>query len=436
MGLRDALARFAVGAPVPVFPVVGGGARWGVQDLRLSDRLTLLDAPRSANVLLVAGALSEPLGRAAVAAHDTMSHPRVIVRWPLGGESALEPFRDAVLVGDDDDVVEAIACAHADLLLGRRASEAPILPDEEPAPWRGIGPYGQGGTAMTGGVPYGRPLASLADDRDGLRLDQLTVVVGPLFAPFPPGLVLDVQLHGDVIEAVSVRAPSITASDRAGGDPFLRALREPVALAELELARARSHLRWLAEALRIHGLSALGQRVLRLARDVRAGDAQRVRDLERALRWTMAFSWATAGLGRAPAGLVEGLGLGPIARASGIVEDLRAAEAAYVALGFEPITQREGDARARWRQHFAEAAQSLDLAARAGGASFGPVQAIESPHGRLSRDSSPSVRLLPLLPRLIEGMEWGAAVTTLVSLDLDLEETALDPALAAPEAVA
>ena len=72
---------------------------------------------------------------------------------------------------------------------GRRrlASSPDALPDLDPAPWRGVGPFGQGGTGMTGGVPYGRPLAGRADDRDGLKLDQLLVRVGPFLPPFPPG---------------------------------------------------------------------------------------------------------------------------------------------------------------------------------------------------------------------------------------------------------
>lgn len=51
----------------------------------------------------------------------------------------------------------------------------------------------------------------------------------------------------------------------------------------------------------------------------------------------------------------------------------------------------------------------------------------EGPTGPLGRGPTPSSRLLPMLPELLTGLEWGDAVTTLLSLDLDLREAALTP---------
>jgi len=47
---------------------------------------------------------------------------------------------------------------------------------------------------------------------------------------------------------------------------------------------------------------------------------------------------------------------------------------------------------------------------------------LESPQGRLAVGDLPAQRLLPLLPAVLEGMEWGDAVSTVVSLDLDADE--------------
>ena len=202
--------------------------------------------------------------------------------------------------------------------------------------------------------------------------------------------------------------------------PFHQALREPVRVVELERARASHHLRWLAGALRFHGLAALGERTLRLAGEP-ALTATSVSALSRLLERTWALGWATTGVGVLPAERLAGLGAGPVARAAGLSEDARAAQPAYRALGFEPQVGRSGDARGRWRQRLGEAVQALDLAERAGERRTEPAESVESPHGRLTAWARPMAVLLDLLPALLAGQEWGDAMTTIVSLDLDLE---------------
>jgi len=273
-------------------------------------------------------------------------------------------------------------------------------------------------------------MAEVGPDRDGLRLDLLPLKVGPFFPRLPTGLVLDVKLAGDLVLEATVGAGAFTGKDqsfrdvRPGLQPFIRALTEPVPVAELELARAREHLRWLADALAAAELGSLGLRALRLATTVEAGDGDAVRRLAGMLRWTHALGWATRGVGRLEADRLRGLGAGPTGRASGVVEDARSDDPAYLELGFEPVVQDGGDAAARWRQRLAEAARSLELAARAGDLQTSPRGFVESPRGRLELGSAPAARLLGLVPGLLEGKEWGDAVTTLVSLDLDLEEAA------------
>ena len=49
-----------------------------------------------------------------------------------------------------------------------------------------------------------RPEAEPADDRDGLRLDQVHVPLGPALPDWPAGLILHVALQGDVVQHASV----------------------------------------------------------------------------------------------------------------------------------------------------------------------------------------------------------------------------------------
>ncbi len=443
-------------APARVFAISGLDAPGSLEDLRLRDEVALVDSPRSANLLVVAGILPEPLYEPAWRVHDQMSRPRRVIAWVADPDSAGEArrFPGAIVVGADADLVAVITRTHMELLRGSRvdrgggASGAPILPDVEPAPWRGVGPYGQGGKGMTGGVPFGRPLPGRAPDRDGLELDQLTVRVGPFFPPFPSGLVLDIKLQGDVIQEVvvdeSAGAKMHGPLDAEGdGCPFHSALSSPVAIAKLERARAAHHLRWLAHALRVLGLVALGRRALAMAttleRDQRSTSqvAAELRSLARLLNRARSFAWSTAGVGAIAAEQVAGRGLGPVARASGVAEDLRSEDQAYRALDFEPVVQRgtdAGDVRARWRQRLAEAEQSLALVERAGGARAGGAGAVEGPRGVVrTRTATNVIANVPsapateagseaarreLLPTLLAGSEWGDAVTTIVSLDL------------------
>mgnify|MGYP000442148172 CR=1 FL=1 len=421
MGLTAALARLARGAPVPVFAVPGHGGRQRVRALALDPRVELVDSPRHASVLLVAGRLPRALYAPALAVHDQLAPPRHTVVWDAGSSPV---FPDATVA--EDDAAESILGAVPG------AGEPPLLLDVDPAPWRGLGPYGHGGKGMTGGTPHGRPLPGRAPDRDGLQLDQLALRVGPFFGAFPPGLALDVKLQGDVVQDVVVVENPFTvwpgdAVPAAGPlAPFETALHAPVAIATLELARARHHLAWLGDALRVQGLAALGHRAAQLAMTVEADDAGRaaLARLVRRVEASQVLRWSLPGMAVEPV-VTASEGVGPVARAAGHHEDARLLDPAYERLGFEPVTHERGDAAARWRQRMAEAGQALALAAAAGTASTTVTGIVESPRGPITPGSgTPAATLLSLLPRMVEGMEWGDAVATVVSLDVDLEEAA------------
>lgn len=417
MGLTGAVRRLARAADARVFCVAGSGARDQARLLRLREGIQLEPTPRAANIMLIVGDLDSGLVAPALVAHDALVPPRATVWWPLGvrGDLMRATFPDAVVL---DDPVAGTRRVHEELVRGQRRGDPPLLPDVEPAPWRGVGPYGQGGKAMTGGVPFGRPMAERADDRDGLKLDYLPVRVGPLFAPFPTGLAFDLKLHGDVIQEAKLEN---FASAGRPDSIFLRALRRPVPIRDVELARARSHLYWLSDAVMVGGPPSLAVRILRLAQRLTPGDADSISRLERALRRRGFSSWATRGVGVLPR---EALGSvsGPVARAAGSAVDARTGDPAYRHLGFEPTTQQQGDAAARWVQRVREAGQALELAERAEDAVTDPSGVVESPRGTLTQDSAPSADLITIVPSLVAGMEWGDAVTAVVSLDLDMAE--------------
>ena len=427
MGL---IHRLASGADVPVFPVIGAGGRALAADAGPLPGVRLVDTPRAASVLLVVGDLTRALIRPALSVHDQLPSPRATVWWPADVGGDLADLWPGLVVGHPGDA-EGLRRLFADLVTGGRASDPPLLLDIDPAPWRGVGPYGHGGTGMTGGVPFGRPLPGRAPDPDGLELDQLRLHVGPLFPGLPPGLILDVELQGDVVRRATVGDNPFRAwpGDPAPGPldtaAFVDALAAPTSVAALETARARHHLRWLSSALRLHGLRAQALRVATMARTLGPADRGAVEALARRVGRSRSLASATTGigvLGGAPAQLPPG----PVARAAGAAGDARGDDPAYQALGFEPVVGHGADARARLRQRLAEAVQALELAARAGNAVRAPGPALEGPRGPVRPGAAmPSSALLQLVPGALAGQEWGDAMATVASLDLDVEEAAV-----------
>lgn len=409
MSLLDALAR---SARPPVFCLVGDGGRRRARALRLDGRLRVVDSPRHATVLVIAGELPTALHEAARRVHDQLSTPRGVVVWNREGDQP--PFASAVSVGDAEEPGAAVLQLHRDLLTGRRASTPMLGRPENPVEWKGVGPHGQGGKGMMGGVPYGRAMAMTGDDlRDGLQLDRVAVTVGPFLPWMPPGMRLSVDLQGDVIQCLTPRVPPLRHRDVP--EVFSRASSEEVRVADLEVARARHHLETTADLLFSLGLQALAVRTLQLAAELTPSSAEDLRALERALCWMGALRFATQGIGHLPsAGLAGG---GPVARAAGLDEDARQGDPAYRDLGFRVLSMKQGDARARWRQRLAEAAQALELARRAGDRRREPGPVLEGPRGPLGGESEDS--WLAVLSELAPGQAWDTFVTTLVSLDLD-----------------
>lgn len=425
MNVRPAarlLGRVAAGAKVPVFLARGLGAADADARLRASPLVTLLDSPRAATVLVVAGYVPTELVEALGRVHDQMARPRATVWW-TGDAAATTPsgWPEATFVGPGGDIEAVICAVHRELLTALRGSETPFLPDIDPAPWRGVGPYGNGGTGMTGGVPYGRPMAGRGDDRrDGLTLDVVRIAVGPFFAMLPAGLVLDVSFAGDVVHDVTVLGPAPMSAGGSGAalpdDPtasFGEPLKRPVAIAEIELTRARQHLRWLARFLHLYGLDSVARRVAKIA-ITPVVNRDDLNALGRGLDRPWALGRSTRGVGVVTGEDAAAWG-GAVARAAGVGGDARSEAPSYAKLGFEPIMHRAGDNRDRWRQRLAETVQAIVLARRAGTATAQPGETIEPTETPAPADAAERLRTL------LVGAEWGDAVAIMASLDPRLE---------------
>jgi hypothetical protein len=241
-----------------------------------------------------------------------------------------------------------------------------------------------GGMEMPGGLP----MADRGDDRDGLRLDELHVPLGPVLPDWPAGLVLRLTLQGDVI----VRAEPEVLGGGGGSfwdEPWRRAARgEPVTTAEASRRAAAAHLDSLGRFLAVAGWEAAATAARRLRDEMLAGTSARPRDALRFARRvarSRVLAWLTAGLG--------------VLTAAG-------ASAA-------------GDVTARYRGWCAgleAAVAGLDDASPLGPG--GPA----APRGPVGDGQPPSAGLVAVLPRLLAGAELAGARLIIASLDPDLDQ--------------
>lgn len=264
-----------------------------------------------------------------------------------------------------------------------------------------------------GAVVAGLPLASRAFDRDGLKLDQLHLPLGPILADWPSGLVVRAAMQGDVIQGAEVFVVDEQKGTETApfwDEPWLRAAAgELVGEAEAARRRAAAHLDSLGRLLAVAGWQegAMAARRLRdqLLGGVCLGSARSFfARLERRVRGSRLLGWQLAGLGRLEheSALAHGVG-GPVLRA-------------------------DGDVRARllcWLDETREAIGALDSSA-----ALEPP--FEGPRGPLDGEP-PSRALLDVLPELLIGCELAGARLVVASLDPDSDELVRRPA--APVAV-
>lgn len=377
----NALRSFAADGPVPLFAAVGQDAGAAVADLCLSPSITRVASPRHASILLVAGEVRVADREALRRLHDQIPHPRATLWW---GSTESDGAKQATTLAADEDPLPPLRSLYRRLMTQELPSEAHLLPDEPPVPWRGLGEHGQGGKGMMGGTPYGRPMAMTADDlRDGLALDQYTVELGPFLPTLPPGLVLQITLQGDVIQRAKVIQPPYLPSSNTGVfGPWSAA-----AEIHLERAHAAHRLRGIAGLLTLLQLLPQAELCLRLALSVTRGATLSLRDVRKALRRSGAFVAIPPELGRidcSPASALGGIAL---------------------------------TARGRMSQWFDEAELALRAASM-----LDPPRADATLHDTRTRmperPPGSESRFAFLFTELLVGLEWGEALLVIASFDV------------------
>lgn len=398
MGLTAVLRRLAFGRPT-AFAVIGRGGAPIWRRVVLGAPIEPVPAPHDADLMLLCGGIPDDWADDLAGLFETVALPR-LAAWAPPPDGAGAPLKiPYVSLGDPPDW----ASVRRALLDPQADAARPLLPDEPPAPWRGLGDWGQGGEGMMGGKPYGRPMAMTADDVDDLALGDVPTALGPFFPGLPGGLGIGLRMQGQrvrTVDAVDDRRPVAAPED------------PPATVAEAERRRLAARLSWAGNLVALAGLPALGRGFLAAADRASTGGgaaaAGRIDALfRRAERGRLAD--LISGVGRIDADTVERLGLeGPLARACGVRRDARRDDPAYRALGFEVCLETGGDAFARWRLARAECRQALDLIDRGG------ERALEAP----AEPATPGQPALAgLLADLLPGLLWEEAVLAVASLD-------------------
>lgn len=307
---------------------------------------------------------------------------------------------------------------------------------------------------------------------DGLVMDDVELVLGPLGPPLPAGVLAELALDGEVVcrcrltrqlEVPRRRLGPATPPDPLAPAAWAVAFAHAAAaerpapteavrrrgIAAVEVERALSHAasaRELGRALGWQELADAATRAVRsclLVRKALADAAAWPGALEEARRaserlltlveGSRRLRARTRGRGRLTAAQAAGIG-GPPARAAGVPVDARLGDPLYEALGFELATLTGGDAEARTVLRASEACGALRLAGAAAGergsdADVPPpaTAAVEGPRGPLFASRSggrwqaaaPGAgRLLQAVAGACSGETWSGAVVALVSFDL------------------
>ena len=218
MDLTGALLRFAAARPHVLIAEVPGGT--GVR-LALERELRVRGwpeaaSPADADLLVVAGAGGPELAPYLDRVSAQMTRPRIRLDLiePSGVTAALIQARDWLAGGGDrrpGEVAAAGTGAGEELDTpgahgpdGGHAEQGDHGRHLEQGHDGGHGEQGHHGGHCSDMAPGGLAMAERADDRDGLRLDQLHVPLGPVLRHWPPGLVLHTSLQGDVVQEARI----------------------------------------------------------------------------------------------------------------------------------------------------------------------------------------------------------------------------------------
>lgn len=177
MDLTAWLLRRTVPCAFVVTAIGGTGARLAVEGVLREQSWRQALSPAEADVLVVCGHGDSDLDEALDRVWAQMPGPRACARVNAPGE-----VRRALDVAHTD-LLDVAAQRH-DADERDRAARAVAAPDED--------------------MPGGLPMADRGEDRDGLKLDQLHLALGPALPDWPAGLSLRTVIQGDVVQEAHV----------------------------------------------------------------------------------------------------------------------------------------------------------------------------------------------------------------------------------------
>ncbi|AWK76835.1 hypothetical protein CBI38_36140 (plasmid) [Rhodococcus oxybenzonivorans] len=153
-------------------------------------------------------------------------------------------------------------------------------------------------------MPGGIPMADRAEDRDGLKLDVLTVPFGPATPHWPTGLLIQTKLQGDVIQKADVSALAPDRPDDAFWlQPWVKALAgDPISISYATRRLIAYRLDSCATLLSVVGWDYASITASRLRDNILSGPLASG-DISRLRRWTnrvmhsRVLRWSLSGLG-------------------------------------------------------------------------------------------------------------------------------------------
>lgn len=344
--------------------------------------------PADADVLALCGTPEPRLAAAVEAVWAQLPGPRVRLH--------LTAVRD--VAATLDEVPAGLADLRAQRADARQRPAQPRPPEPASPGDMGSGGMGSGGMGSGGmdmggmEMPAGLGMADRAEDRDGLKLDQLHLRLGPVLPDWPAGLVLDLTLQGDVVQhaAVDTWTGPRTAEPFWAG-PARRS--EPVPAGQVARYRAAADLDSAGRLLAVAGWADWATAARRLRDDLLsgAGDSagleRRARQLAARVTRSATLRWSLRGLGRIdadPAG-------------AGSTADPR------------PPGSDVQDRLCRW---LTDAVHALGP--------DGPGSGADHP-GAPGGDAGPTAAVVRLLPSLVTGLDLAAVRLVVASLDPDLD---------------
>jgi len=337
--------------------------------------------PANADLLVVCGEGGHAFAEMIDLLWEQLPSPRAFVRI-LSPDAVARQFDEARLALRDLAAVQADAAdrgdagAHSMRMDGMEMSAVDQSDGHAGAP-NGGHDMDMGDMDMSMDMPGGIPMADRGADRDGLKLDQLHVPLGPALPDWPTGLIVRLVLQGDLVQAAEAEV-----AGASGGPSFwLDAEADAIGPSRVRAAAAADSLQRFLSVAGWPSAAATG-RWLRddlLASVPDATLNPRFARWLRRVRRSRVLFWSMNGLGEVGSDAPDGL---------------------------------RGDVSARcwrWIDELASAIDSSAATAQPAPASWGGQRA---EHAKV---------VLSILPTLLAGQELAVARLIVASFDPDLE---------------